>query len=174
MPGRVQMSQSQFDLFKENQKAPFAPRPAGAPRAKKKKEDLPENILEEQIKGFLAVRGWGVTRNHVGRYIPLYVVMQAAETNTIIRVNQLGGRIVTIGTKGQCDYTFSRARPELGFGMHQRMHIETKAPGKKPKPEQLEWMRERNALGEPAAWFDDYQGDWNTSFVPWYRKHFGD
>jgi len=172
----IRMNENQFKMFQENQRNPSSgPRkPAGQPRAKKRKDELPENILEEQIKGFLAIRGWTVTRNHVGRYIPLYVVMQAAETHRVIQVKELGGRIVTIGTKGQCDYTASRPRPDLGFGMHQRCHIETKAPGKTPSPEQKEWIRQRNALGEPSAWFDDYEGDWDTSFVPWYRTHFGE
>jgi len=167
----VRMTESQFRLFQEGQQPKQGKR---APRAKKRHDDLPENQLEGQVLGFLRARGWTVIRNHVGRYVPLYVVMQAQEANQVIRVNTLGGRIVTIGKKGQSDYTATRPRPELGYGMQQQIHIELKAPGKRPTPEQLEWMRQKNATGEPAEWFDEFQDDWPHSFVPWYKRVMGE
>jgi hypothetical protein len=46
------------------------------------------------------------------------------------------------------------AKPSRGFGGY---WIEMKAPGKKPRPEQYQWLDEMRANGYKAEWFDDWE-----------------
>jgi hypothetical protein len=58
------------------------------------------------------------------------------------------------------------------YGCRQVFDYETKAPGGKLRPEQRDLLQKRVALGMAVAWFDDFEGDWDTSFIPWYRRHY--
>ena len=163
---RVQMSEAQFALlFPDAGKPRAATTRLAGPR--KRREELPENILEEQIKGFLEVRGWVLLRQHV---------------RTVVDWHQLAGKDVVkvatlhpsrIGEKGASDWVAVRPAEGQPRGFVQLFYFETKAPGKKPNPHQRLYLEKRAACGFLAAWFDDFEGAWDTSFVPWYRARFG-
>jgi len=140
---------------------------------KKRKQDLPENILEEQIGGFMRARNWTRTRNHVGTFVPLGFILRQFETLSSGSVDieslkqSMMRNLARIGTKGQPDYVFTRPRFDAGFALFQKVWIECKAPGKKPRPEQAEWIRNSNLMGEPANWFDGFD-----KFIAWYKEIF--
>ena len=74
------------------------------------------------------------------------------------------------GEKGRCDWVAVRV---LVSGIVEvadscdRVEIEIKAPGKKPSPEQLKYIRDRMACGFLATWCDSLE-----SFVQWYSERF--
>lgn len=127
---------------------------------RKRREDLPENILSTQIRMFLESRGWTVTRQQSGLFTRPY------ETE---RVN-----LVRIGQKGRADWRACRPLRGSGPAAVQQFEYETKAPGKKPRPEQRLYLERLVACGFLAAWFDDFDSDWDTAFLPWYRARFGE
>lgn len=159
----IHMSPAQFQLL-QGRSRPQQPR-ARQIRAKKRKQDLPENILVAQIKSFLEARGWTVTRQQTGLFTRPGVDRSQAQT----------GQLVYVGQKGMADWRAERPLRGVGVpGACQLFYFETKAPGKRPKPHQQQWLETRAACGFLAAWFDDFSGDWDTSFLPWYRARFGD
>ncbi len=173
----IRMSEKEFAQFKlfsgEKVKNPAKGEPKQ--RVKKKKADLPENQLEAQIQGFLASRGWTVERNHVGTYIPVGTVMQleAKGIHSYTKEILFRGGLVRIHEKGYPDFTAHRPlKVPDKYGVRQVFDYETKAPSGKLRPEQRALMEKRVTMGLAVAWFDDFDGDWDTSFIPWYRAHF--
>lgn len=156
------MSESQAALLFGEPSRQAAPR---KPRTQRRRELLPENILESQIKGFLESRGWLLIRQQVGTFVP-YRMLAGKE-----QINVRAVHPVRIGEKGAADWI--AVRP-AGRGRAEFFFFECKAGGKKPKPEQREWLEKRAAVGLLAAWFDDFSSDWDTSFLPWYRARFGE
>jgi len=155
---------------------PRALKKKGQPKPKRKKSELPENILEEQIRAFLAVRGWTTTRQHVGSFVPTGVVMRLLASGHALTKESLFRSIVRVGAKGDLDWRADRSVPVKGFsGITQSFQYEAKAPGEKPRPEQRDRIRELQALGYIADYFDDlddFPGP--HSFVTFYRSHFGE
>ncbi len=164
----LHVSTDQLRMFEENLGIRKPRQPSGKPRQKRRKEELPENILEEQIRSLLAVRGWIVTRNQVGLYLPYRVAMQKPEE--IARAHP-----VRIGETGTADWRAERAIPGEQH-VAQLFYYECKAPGRKPKPDQLRWLERRRAAGIPAEWFDAFDGDFGDGheFLPWYRRTWGE
>lgn len=75
-------------------------------------------------------------------------------------------RILRIGERGLPDWLFlrrseDRCRPVAMF-------VEIKAPGKKPRPEQVAWINEAIEAGLLACWTDDLD-----SFRSWMRSAIG-
>jgi hypothetical protein len=130
------------------------------PRPRKRRECLPENMLSGQIRGFLEAHGWVVTRQQSGLFTRPY----ETERKNLIR----------IGEKGRSDWRAERPLAGHGPGAAQLFYYETKASGKKPRPEQQAWLEKRAACGFLAAWFDSFDEEWDTSFLPWYRARFGE
>ena len=129
------------------------------PGQRKRREHLPENQLSGQIKGVLEAHGWTVTRQQSGLFTRPY------ETERV--------HLIRIGEKGRSDWRAERPIPGKP-GLVELFYYETKASGKKPRPEQRLWLEKRAACGFLAAWFDDFEGEWDTSFLPWYRARFGE
>ena len=134
-------------------------------RVKKRKEELPENIVEGQICDFLKLKGWRLYRQHCGAYMPYGAALVAFEQN-----RSPSGLLVRIGEKGMPDWRAERPIEGLestGLKPVNTFHFETKAPGEEPKEHQLKWMREANATGTAALWFDSY-----ARFLQWYGRMF--
>lgn len=73
--------------------------------------------------------------------------VQVERQNTGAGTNP-SGRLVRFGRKGNADLTGT-----LPGG--RRIEVEVKAPGKRPRPEQLRRLIEHNAQGAVAFWCDD-------------------
>jgi hypothetical protein len=144
------------------------------PAAPKKKRERPEHEVEEQIKKFLHSRGWILTRNHVGTFLGAGRVVALLKAGKAIQLGDLGPLMVRIGEKGTADFKAERPLPGKGFASVQQFYYEVKAPGEKPKPHQMDWLRTRAQLGFSAAWFDSFGGDTPTSFHKWYVARFGE
>ena len=160
----IHMSEAQASLFQQNVRRSFGKRPAGTPRVKKRKEDLPENIVTSQIKGFLETKGFLVIRQQSGLFKQRWGAQKPAgdapEPDGMVR----------IGEKGVSDW---RAEKPLCDELHRHLlfYLEMKAPGKTPKPEQMLWLERRRATGTPADWFDGFDTG-RKPFIPWFRKMF--
>jgi hypothetical protein len=148
------------------------PNGGGSPRKRKKKSELPENKLETVIEGFLTARRWKIIRQHVGTYVPLGRIMSYLESEGgVVPKAAVFRNIVRIGSKGDPDWL--AVRPKRGVrGVYELFFYEAKAPGEKPKPEQLQRLKELAAAGYTAAWFDNYDDGFDTSFLPWYTANF--
>jgi len=125
---------------------------------------LSENDIEKQITDFLRFRGWELTRQHVGVFVPLRVYNQKPET--LIRK-----QIVTIGEKGQCDWLAKRVGRDHCFC--EIFEWEAKRPGAKPSEDQLRYIDRRRALGWTCDWFDSLSNGGKKPLVEWYEQHFG-
>lgn len=136
-------------------------------RACRPKEELPENVLEAQIRQFLSVRRWVCIRQQVGTFVPFRVFAKSSEA-PLENIHP-----VRIGRKGTADWIAVRPLLPAQPGRVEFFYWEAKGPGKTPKPFQRQWLEQQAACGFMTAWFDDYDGDWDTSFVPWYRARFG-
>ena len=146
----IRLSKVQLSLLERNL-AGLAPEFTSARR----REELPENILERQICDFLAWRGFITTRQHVGLFVPYRVLKLAPEA--------IARNIVRIGETGAADWWSARpiilpgGRALDGPWPWQGFYWEAKAPGKRPSAAQLAWMARRRQVGLEAAWFDQFQ-----------------
>jgi hypothetical protein len=86
---------------------------------------------------WLRERGWIARRNHVGAFQPVS-----------------GGSIVRMGETGECDWRFIKAKHGECVLY---MEVEFKRPGKKPRPEQLEYLAKRKHQGFRATWADSLE-----------------
>jgi hypothetical protein len=75
-------------------------------RTSRRREDQPENILERQIKDFLAWRGFINIRQHVGTFLPLRVAKQLQAGQ--ITFEQALRNVVRIGEEGCADWWSAR------------------------------------------------------------------
>lgn len=158
-----------FDDFKKQ--SPFKGTKRG-PRPKRKKSELPENQVEAAIESFLRLRGWVVTRVHIGTFVPLGRLMQSLESSGTVSREVVMRSIVRMGKKGECDFWAVRPTPGQRR-LYQFFFYEVKAPGKRPTPEQVDWMRSMASCGIEAKWFDDFQDDgFDTSFMNYYKARY--
>jgi hypothetical protein len=152
----LRVTEAQAHLF--TQRANGARGHHSKQRVKKRREDLPENIVTKQIKDFLEVKGWIVERMHSGLFNRRYGPGKEPAQPAMVR----------IGSKGRADWTAYRRTSGILFHL---FHLEIKAPGKTPKPDQILWLDRHNATGTPAAYFDGFDTG-RKPFVAWYRQHF--
>jgi hypothetical protein len=155
---RLRVSESQARLlFGDRSNGPRQARP------RKRREDLPENQLISQLRGFLEIHGWTVTRQQVGLYVPYRLVAGSQQNGPI--------RPIYIGERGAADWRCEKPiipegkRPEQGVWPHWLFYLETKAPGGRIRPEQLAWARARQACGTPAVITDSLD-----AFREWYAQ----
>jgi hypothetical protein len=152
----LRVSKAQLSLLGRNLRS------CGPPPARgKRREDLPENILEQQIRDFLAWHGYMSVRQHVGTFVPYRVLRQLQAGG--IATEAASRNVVRVGEEGAADWLSLRPviepdrRPPDGPHLWQAFYWEAKAPGKRPSPAQLEWMTRRRQAGIEAWWFDQYQ-----------------
>ena len=167
----TRMTPGQFRMFETARAKPN--KNERAPRVKRKKEDLPENIVTAQIKDYLEARGYTVTRQHVGTYTPYRILLQLTEAlkrgaDMAVELEKARHNIIRIGKEGDADW---RAEKRVNGVLHQLLYLEMKAPGKKPDPHQLLWLEQRRATGTPADWFDSFDVG-KRPFLRWYRAQF--
>jgi hypothetical protein len=155
--------------------------------AARRRENLPENVLEQQIRDFLAWRGFITVRQHVGTFLPFRVVKQLHTGQ--ITFEQAMRNIVRIGDEGASDWWSARPIIPPGGraldGPHpwQAFAWEAKAPGKRPTDAQSEWMSRRRQVGLEATWFNQFQAADRPSpaceprdshvFEVWFLEYFG-
>jgi hypothetical protein len=150
----VRASKAQLSLLEANL-AGVAAMPRG-----RRRDQLPENVLEQQIRDFLAWRGFISIRQHVGTFLPLRVAKQLQTGQ--ITFEQALRNVVSIGEQGTADWWSARPIIPPGgralYGPHpwQAFYWEAKAPGKKPTDAQLAWMARRRQVGIEAAWFNQF------------------
>ena len=143
------------------------------PRIRRPKDQLPENIVKDQIIGFLEAYGWTVTRNHVGTFTPYRVLMQLCDAleqgkNMREELDRAKRNIVKVGKIGDPDWRAHKRTTGLN---HILCFLEFKAPGRHPEPEQLLKLEQLRIMGTPAEWFDSYDVG-RKPFIPWFRKTF--
>jgi hypothetical protein len=135
-------------------------------RASRRREDLPENMLERQICDFLSWRGFITIRQQVGLFLPFRVVKQLKQGQ--ITFDQALRNVVSIGEQGAADWWSARpiipagSRPLDGPHPWQAFFWECKAPGKKPTDAQLAWINKRRLVGLEATWFNQFTEDLRT------------
>jgi hypothetical protein len=147
----IRVSKAQLTLLERNLADTRGNQAPAVITARRRREDLPENQLEQQIRDFLAWRGFITLRLHVGLFVPYRVLKQVLAGQ--LAPEAAARNVVTIGEEGMTDWwsarplipTGSRALdgpwPWAGF------FWEAKAPGKRPSPVQLEWMARRRQVG---------------------------
>jgi hypothetical protein len=159
----IRVSKSQLTLLKAN--LVHAANPAGVPgepRGRRRREELPENILERQITDFLAWRGFISTRQHVGTFVP-YRVLRQMQSGQLTPEQASRNVVVRIGEKGAADWWSTRPIIPPGGraldGPHpwQGFWWEAKAPGKRPTNARLAWIDRRRQVGIEATWFNQFQ-----------------
>ncbi len=172
----IRMTREQASLFgfstdPRPKKAVNSKAKNAAPRQKKKKEDLPENIIEGQISDFLRSRGWLLKRNNVGSFIPTGVIMRLVESGQVLDKSSLFRGILRIGEKGMPDWTAERLTGTRGIV--QQFFWEAKGPKQRPSAEQKQYMATMRALGHEVDWYDDFDDVGGPhSFLDWYRKRY--
>jgi hypothetical protein len=156
----IRISESQLTLLQQNQAgARGEPAPAVVP-VRRRREDLPENQLESQIRGFLNWRGFVTLRLHVGAFLPLRFARQLHGGQ--ISLEQALRNVVQINEQGAADWLSIRptirpsARAQDGPWPWEGFFWECKAPGKRPSPAQLAWLDKRRQCGFEAAWFNQF------------------
>lgn len=115
------------------------------------KPRLTENHIELQVTAFLRLRGWRVERRQSGLFS---------------RPWGDGKSRIRIGEVGLADWQASRPvhdRP----GLVEFLYLEVKAPGKRLRIEQRQWLESRRAEG-----FIAHVTDSLTEFEAWYKRRF--
>jgi hypothetical protein len=135
------------------------PAPAVVP-VRRRREDMPENILERQITDLLAWRGFITLRLHVGLFVPYRILKQVLAGQ--LTPEAAARNVVTIGEEGMTDWWSARpiippgGRAQDGPWPWAGFFWEAKAPGKRPTAAQLEWLDKRRQCGFEAAWFNQF------------------
>jgi hypothetical protein len=153
----VRASKTQLELLERNlarnDEASVIP-------ASRRREDMPENVLERQIVDFLAWCGFMSIRQHVGTFLPFRVVKQLQAGQ--ITFEQALRNMVRIGEVGAADWWSARPIIPPGGRALDGPHPwaafswEAKAPGKRPTDAQLAWIDRRRQVGLEAAWFNQF------------------
>ncbi len=162
------VSAAEFAMLKGNltrQTGSLIPSPARSAAPRKAKSALPENIVEAQIVGFLRLRRWIVKRQHVGKHVPLGFLLRMLERGRITKADVFRA-VVDVGEKHAADW---RAERSAGGGLMQVLYVEVKAPGRKPSPEQADWIERVRLTGALATWSDSID-----DFESWYRAEVKD
>jgi hypothetical protein len=155
----IRASKAQLELLERNLARGDDKAPAVL-RASRRREDLPENVLERQIKDFLIWRGFKSIRQHIGTVAPYRVLKQLHLRQ--ITLEQAARNIMRIGEEGATDWL--SARPLIAPGGRaldgpwpwQGFYWEAKAPGKKPSDAQLRWIERHKQVGIEAVWFNQF------------------
>jgi hypothetical protein len=153
-PHKAQLSLLEANLTRSDGQSP------AVQCAARRREDLPENMLESQIRDFLAWRGFITIRQHVGAFVPLRVVRQLQQGQ--ISFDQAMCNIVKLGEEGASDWWSARpiippgGRPLDGPHPWQAFFWEAKAPHKKATESQLAWIDKRRQCGLEATWFNQF------------------
>ncbi len=152
MAAKLRLTPDQAALFLGKPK--FGSKPERAPR-KKRKEDLPENQVEKQIRDFLLAHGWQVERQHVGTFVPfrVFAALRDAKSPADRERAMKYSNVVRIGEKGKPDWS---ATLRLDRGLYLHMEFEVKAPGKQLRTEQWEYIRRAQALKRNAFCWDSF------------------
>jgi hypothetical protein len=155
----VRASKAQLSLLEANLARGDGLAPAVV-RASRRREDQPENILEQQIEDFLKWRGFITLRLHVGLFVPYRVLKQVLAGQ--LAPEAAARNIVRVGEEGASDWWSARpliapgGRPLDGPHPWQAFFWEAKAPRKKPSEAQLAWIDKRRQVGLEAAWFNQF------------------
>jgi hypothetical protein len=146
-------------------------------RTQRERSEMPENVLERQITDTLAAHGYVNLRLHSGVYVPLRLAGTLAAVRNIVR----------IGTVGMPDWLSLRPALPPGSRVSDGPHFvkavywECKAPGRKPRPEQLAWLERHQQCGFEATWFHQFEPDERPEsceardshcFLRWFRDYF--
>jgi hypothetical protein len=157
----IRVSQAQLTLLERNLTAARSSNQAPASvTVRRRREDLPENVLEQQIRDFLAWHGFISIRQHVGTFLPFRVVKQLQAGQ--ISFDQALRNVVRIGEEGAADWWSARPIIPPGGraldGPHPwaAFYWECKAPNKRPTDAQLAWMEKRRQVGIEATWFNQF------------------
>jgi hypothetical protein len=156
----IRVSREQLSLLQTNLAGARGDQAPAVVPVHRRREDLPENILERQIIDFLAWRGFISIRQHVGTFLPFRVVKQLQHGQ--ISFEQALRNVVRIGEEGAADWW--SARPLIPAGGRALdgpwpwagFFWEAKAPGKRPTEAQLEWISRRRQVGLEASWFNQF------------------
>jgi hypothetical protein len=146
----------------------------------------PGNKIEQQIRDFLAWRGFISIRQHVGTFLPFRVVKQLQHGE--ISFEHALRNVVRIGEEGAADWSSIRPAISVGGraldGPHpwQAFHWEAKAPTRRPTEAQLAWIERRRQVGIEAVWFNQFEARDRPSpaceprdshvFEVWFSKYF--
>jgi hypothetical protein len=156
----VRVSKAQLSLLTGNLVAARGDQAPAVISARRRREDLPENVLEAQIKHYLAWHGYTNIRQHVGTVTP-YRVLQQLHWGQIT-LEQAARSIIYLGQKGMADWLALRPIVASGSraldGPHPlaAFYWECKAPNKRPSDAQLAWMEKRRQVGLEATWFNQF------------------
>lgn len=96
---------------------------------------------------WLRDRGWICRRQHVGTFQPIS-----------------GGAPTKMGEQGECDWRCMRAANEKHI---EYFELELKATGKKPRPDQFQYMAKRQHQGFKVTWADSLE-----MLQAWYDQHY--
>jgi hypothetical protein len=156
----LRVTPAQLSLLEANLARAGGQASACTPRGPRRREHLPENVLEAQIRDFLVWRGYVSIRQHVGTFVPFRVLKQ-------LQCGQLAPEmashnIVQIGEEGMTDWLSLRPMIEPGGRALDgpwpwaAFFWECKAPNKRPSPAQLEWIDRRRQCGFETVWFNQF------------------
>ncbi|MEI9975080.1 MAG: hypothetical protein WDO73_25320 [Ignavibacteriota bacterium] len=125
---------------------------------------MAENIVESQIRRFLESRGWIVIRQQAGTVAGIGPLLAALDRDEPITRELLYRCMIRTGAKGRADWVAVRPVSYVDLdlarrhpGLVQRFEMEIKAPGKKPSPEQRQYLEDRAAVGFLGGWFDSFE-----------------
>jgi hypothetical protein len=156
----IRVSPAQLSLLERNLAGARGDQAPAVITRRRRREDLPENVLEQQITDFLAWRGFSTLRLHVGTFVPYRVLKQALAHQ--LTPEAAARNIVRIGEEGMPDWWSAKpiippgGRAQDGPHPWAGFFWEAKAPGKKPTEAQLEWIWRRRQVGIEAWWFNQY------------------
>lgn len=108
---------------------------------------MSERQVTNECIEWLRSIGWICRRQHVGTFQPMS-----------------GGAPVRMGEAGACDWVCFRALPDRTADY---LELELKALGKRPRPDQYEYMAKRTHQGFHATWCDSLD-----MLKKWYFTHF--
>jgi len=183
----IRVSKSQLSLLERNLERAADPAGASAePRRRRAKASMPENVLEAQIRDFLAWHGFISIRQHAGSFLPLRVARQLQLDQ--ITLEQAMRNIVRIGEAGASDWWSARpiippgGRAVDGPHPWQAFYWEAKAPSRRPTEAQLAWLDRRRQVGLTATWFNQFAAQDRPSpaceprdshvFEVWFSQYF--
>ena len=133
----VRASESQLKMFQANASGKPS---AKKPRIKKRREDLPENIIEKQLCDFLSAHGWRCIRLLAGTFKWMH-----------------GQGVVTGAMPGTPDWLVIRGA--------EYFMLEAKASGGKLRDSQQVWIRQARQESIPVVVANNYD-----AFVKEYRE----
>jgi hypothetical protein len=157
----IRVSKAQLSLLERNLAGARGDQAPAVITARRRREAMPENIIERQITDFLAWHGFTSLRLHVGLFVPYRVLKQVLAGQLAPEV--AARNVVRVGEEGMPDWWSARpiippgGRALDGPWPWQAFFWEAKAPGKRPTDAQLAWIDRRRQVGLEAAWFNQFE-----------------